>query len=63
VALAYDEAEDYLYIITVHWLDPEKWEDPWRVHDIKVEIPATPLEPPDRSTSGLSAFINADKDK
>jgi hypothetical protein len=29
VALAYDEAEDYLYIITVHWLDPEKWEDPW----------------------------------
>ena len=29
VALAYDEAEDCLYIITVHWLDPEKWEDPW----------------------------------
>jgi hypothetical protein len=29
VALAYGEAEDYLYIITVHWLDPEKWEDPW----------------------------------
>ena len=25
--------------------------------DIKVEIPATPLEPPDRSTSALSAFI------
>ena len=29
VALAYDEADDYLYIVTVHWLDPEKWEDPW----------------------------------
>jgi hypothetical protein len=28
-----------------------------RVRDIKVEIPATPLEPPDRSTSALSAFI------
>src|ERR1017187_10496033 len=27
------------------------------VRDIKVEIPATPLEPPDRSTSALSAFI------
>ena len=27
------------------------------VRDIKVEIPATPLAPPDRSTSGLSAFI------
>jgi hypothetical protein len=24
---------------------------------MKVEIPATPLEPPDRSTSWLSAFI------
>lgn len=29
VALAYDEAEHYVYIITVHWLDPQKWEDPW----------------------------------
>jgi hypothetical protein len=29
VALAYDKQEDYLYIITVHWLDPSKWEDPW----------------------------------
>jgi hypothetical protein len=28
-----------------------------RVRDIKVEIPATPLEPPDGSTSALSAFI------
>jgi hypothetical protein len=27
------------------------------VRDIKVEIPATPFEPPDHSTSGLSAFI------
>ena len=31
--------------------------------DIKVEIPATPLEPPDRSASGLSAFMNADKNE
>src|ERR1022692_2311591 len=31
--------------------------------DIKVEIPATPLEPPDRSTSGLSALMNADKNE
>ena len=29
VALAYDQARDYLHVITVHWLDPEKWEDPW----------------------------------
>lgn len=29
VSLAYDRSEDYLYIITVHWLDPRKWEDPW----------------------------------
>jgi hypothetical protein len=29
VALAYNETDDYLYVITVHWLDPEKWEDPW----------------------------------
>jgi hypothetical protein len=29
VALAYDEDEDYIYVVTVHWLDPEKWEDPW----------------------------------
>jgi hypothetical protein len=28
VALGYDK-EDYIYTITVHWLDPEKWEDPW----------------------------------
>lgn len=20
---------DYCYIITVHWLDPAKWDDPW----------------------------------
>jgi hypothetical protein len=29
VALAYDEETDYIHIITVHWLDPSKWEDPW----------------------------------
>lgn len=29
VALSYNDAEDYVYIITVHWLDPQKWEDPW----------------------------------
>ena len=28
-----------------------------RVRDIEVEIPATPLEPPDRGTSAPSAFI------
>ncbi len=29
VSVTYDETDEYLYIITVHWLDPEKWEDPW----------------------------------
>ena len=29
VSLVYDEAEDYVYILTVHWLDPNKWDDPW----------------------------------
>lgn len=29
VALGYDEADDRIYIVTVHWLDPDKWEDPW----------------------------------
>jgi hypothetical protein len=29
VALGYDHTHDYLHIITVHWLDPDKWEDPW----------------------------------
>lgn len=29
VALAYDESSDYIRVITVHWLDPNKWEDPW----------------------------------
>jgi hypothetical protein len=29
VSLGYDQAQNYLYIITVHWLDPRKWEDPW----------------------------------
>jgi hypothetical protein len=30
VALGYDQADGRIYIITVHWLDPSKWEDPWR---------------------------------
>lgn len=30
VALGYDQANDRLYIITVHWLDPSTWDDPWR---------------------------------
>ena len=30
VALAYDENADYIHVITVHWLDPEKWDDPWK---------------------------------
>ncbi len=29
VSLAYDAAAEWVYIITVHWLDPRKWEDPW----------------------------------
>ncbi len=29
VALGYNPDRHYLHIITVHWLDPEKWEDPW----------------------------------
>jgi hypothetical protein len=29
LSLGYDEENDTLYIITVHWLDPEKWDDPW----------------------------------
>ena len=29
VSLGYDRSQDYLYIITVHWFDPRKWEDPW----------------------------------
>jgi Domain of unknown function (DUF4258) len=30
VSIAYDYSNDRLYVITVHWLDPRKWEDPWR---------------------------------
>lgn len=29
VSVGYDRAQDYLHVITVHWLDPRKWEDPW----------------------------------
>jgi hypothetical protein len=30
VSVGYDQANDRLYVITVHWLDPRRWEDPWR---------------------------------
>jgi hypothetical protein len=30
VSVGYDQANDHLYVITVHWLDPRTWEDPWR---------------------------------
>ena len=29
VAASYDRVTDYVNVITVHWLDPRKWEDPW----------------------------------
>ncbi len=29
VSVGHDSRRDYLHIITVHWLDPRKWEDPW----------------------------------
>jgi hypothetical protein len=29
VALGYDGTDDRIYVITVHWLDPDKWQDPW----------------------------------
>ena len=29
VALAHDENTNCIHVITVHWLDPSKWEDPW----------------------------------
>lgn len=29
VSVGYDRARNYLHVITVHWLDPRKWEDPW----------------------------------
>lgn len=29
VALSYDRSRDLVYVITVHWLDPRKWQDPW----------------------------------
>jgi hypothetical protein len=29
VAVAHDRRRDYLHIITVHWLDPRLWADPW----------------------------------
>ena len=30
VSAGYDAGDNRLYVITVHWLDPRKWEDPWR---------------------------------
>ena len=30
VSVGYDASHDRLYVITVHWLDPRTWEDPWR---------------------------------
>ena len=30
VSVGYDVSTDRLYVMTVHWLDPRKWEDPWR---------------------------------
>lgn len=29
VSIGYDRGRDYLHVITVHWLDPRKWGDPW----------------------------------
>ena len=29
VSIAHDRAHDYIHVITVHWLDPRKWDDPW----------------------------------
>lgn len=29
VAFGYDETDERIYVVTVHWLDPDKWEDPW----------------------------------
>jgi hypothetical protein len=29
VSIAYDEARHWAHIITVHWMDPAKWVDPW----------------------------------
>jgi hypothetical protein len=28
-SVGYDRAGNHLHVITVHWLDPRKWEDPW----------------------------------
>ncbi len=29
VSVGHDRARNYLHVITVHWFDPRKWEDPW----------------------------------
>jgi hypothetical protein len=30
VSVGYDVSPDRLYVITVHWLDPRTWKDPWQ---------------------------------
>lgn len=29
VVVAYDRTQHYLHVITMHWLDPLKWANPW----------------------------------
>jgi len=29
VVASYDYAQDQAYVITVRWMDPRKWSDPW----------------------------------
>lgn len=29
VVVAHNATAEYIYIVTVHWLDPTKWHDPW----------------------------------
>lgn len=29
VAASYDANSDRVFVVTVHWLDPRRWEDPW----------------------------------
>src|SRR5262244_3681958 len=30
VSVGYDASQNRLYVMTVHGLDPRRWEDPWR---------------------------------
>jgi len=37
ISVGYDQfPNDRLYVITVHWLDPRKWEDPWQRSEKKI---------------------------